>query len=68
MKIFRPLALAAIVTTAVLATPPAAQAEPSGADYGQHVRVCAQTMGLSGDHNPGMHQGYAGWNGMTCHA
>ncbi len=59
---------AALATTAVvLATPATAFAgQPSGADFGQHVRTCAQTMGLTGQHNPGMHQGYAGWDGMTC--
>ena len=31
-------------------------------DFGHHVRTCAQTMGFSGDHNPGMHQGHAGWS------
>lgn len=30
-------------------------------DFGQHVRVCAQTMGFDGTHNPGMHRGHAGW-------
>jgi hypothetical protein len=36
-------------------------------NFGQHVRQCAQVMGFGGDHNPGMHQGAAGWDGMTCH-
>lgn len=31
-------------------------------EFGQHVVTCEQTMGFSGDHNPGMHQGYAGWS------
>ncbi|MFG2058698.1 hypothetical protein ACGFI9_32205 [Micromonospora sp. NPDC048930] len=59
---------AALATTAVvLATPATAFADgPSGADFGQHVRTCAQTMGFTGQHNPGMHSGYAGWDGMTC--
>jgi hypothetical protein len=40
-----------------------AVAAPAGADdqFGQHVRHCAQTMGFDGEHNPGMHQGYADW-------
>jgi Spy/CpxP family protein refolding chaperone len=51
----------------VLASPAAAQAAAAtGADYGQHVRVCTQVMGFSGDHNPGMHQGYAGWDATDC--
>jgi hypothetical protein len=55
---------AALGATIVLLTPAAAFA--SGPDYGQHVRTCAQTMGFTGEHNPGMHHGYAGWDGMTC--
>lgn len=36
-------------------------------DYGQHVRTCAQEMGFSGDHNPGMHNGRSGWSSdHTC--
>lgn len=40
----------------------AATAADSGRDYGQHVRMCAQTMGFDGAHNPGMHNGFAGWD------
>lgn len=42
---------------------------PAGAsdDFGQHVASCAQGEGLNGSHNPGMHQGYAGWDpSHTC--
>ena len=63
------IAVAAAVAGAalVLATPAAAHADrATGADFGQHIRTCAQTMGFTGDHNPGMHHGYAGWSGMTC--
>ena len=69
MTPIRQLAIAAAVAgaAAILAAPaPALAAGASGRDYGQHVRACAQTMGFSGSHNPGMHQGYAGWDGMTC--
>jgi hypothetical protein len=52
--------------TLVLAAPTAAMADTTGSQFGQHVRVCAQTMGFNGDHNPGMHHGYAGWDGMNC--
>jgi hypothetical protein len=65
----RRIAFASMLVSAafLVAAPAAAQAAvATGADFGQHVRVCAQTMGLSGTHNPGMHQGYAGWDGMTC--
>lgn len=59
---------AAMVSAAfVFATPAQAHAAPAGAaDFGQHVRTCAQVMGFAGDHNPGMHHGHAGWTGMTC--
>jgi Spy/CpxP family protein refolding chaperone len=59
---------AALVSAAlVVATPATAHAATAtGGDFGEHVRVCAQTMGFTGSHNPGMHQGYAGWNGMPC--
>ena len=44
-----------------------AQAADSNADFGQHVKACAQTMGFDGTHNPGMHQGKSGWDpGHTC--
>lgn len=36
-------------------------------DFGEHVSTCAQTTGFSGDHNPGMHQGFHEWNSThTC--
>ena len=39
----------------------------SGAGYGQHVATCAKAMGgFAGEHNPGMHHGRSGWDGMTC--
>lgn len=65
----RRLAIAAAVAgaIAILAiAAPASAAEANGRDFGQHVRTCAQTMGFTGDHNPGMHQGYSGWDGMAC--
>jgi len=33
-----------------------------GRDFGGHVVMCAQTMGFNGQHNPGMHRGFAGWD------
>lgn len=32
------------------------------ADYGQHVRHCAQHHGFNGEHHPGTHQGKSGWD------
>ena len=53
------LALAVVAVTASAgAVSPAAAAS----DFGQHVRTCAQTMGFDGEHNPGMHQGFHGWD------
>lgn len=46
-----------------------AQSTPgtTGREYGQHMAECAQLMGgFNGTMNPGMHQGFSGWNGMTC--
>ncbi len=62
-----------ILTTAATAVglvtflvPIAASAQTTGADFGRHVRNCAQTMGFSGAHNPGMHHGFVGWDGERC--
>jgi hypothetical protein len=38
----------------------------SGRDFGQHVSECAQTMGFDAAHNPGMHEGRSGWDGLPC--
>jgi hypothetical protein len=59
--------IAGAAAALVLVAPATALADSAtAAQYGQHVRDCAQTMGLSGEHNPGMHHGYAGWDGTTC--
>jgi len=52
----------------LMATPVAAQAQPTqaGPGFGQHVSHCAQTMGLNAHHNPGMHHGTQGWDGEPC--
>lgn len=44
----------------VIAAP--AQAASSNAEFGQHVKMCAQMMGFDGTHNPGMHHGKSGWD------
>ena len=61
------LRAATIVSTAVAAilTAPGAgwaNTAASGRQFGRHVVDCAQTMGLSGDHEPGMHRGFAGYD------
>ena len=52
----------------VMAMPFAAEAQPTqeGSGFGQHAAQCAQTMGFSADHNPGMHHGARGWDGKPC--
>lgn len=50
----------------LVALPSAAQADPGSGNFGHHVSNCAQSMGLSGDHNPGMHQGASDWDGTPC--
>ncbi len=57
------LAVGAVVLPAAGAS--ATTSDP-GPAFGTHVSECAQTMDFSGTHNPGMHQGKSGWNGMTC--
>ena len=65
----RSIALAVPLAVALLlATPTVTQAQPAqaGPGFGQHVSQCARTMGFSGDHNPGIHHGLSGWDGMPC--
>lgn len=56
------VAAATVTATLVLSPAIASAGTGTGQEFGQHVRMCAQTMGFSGTHNPGMHQGFAGWN------
>lgn len=49
---------------ALLLTAPPASAAPDAvpSPYADHVVHCAQTMGFTGTHNPGVHhQGFSGW-------
>ena len=56
-----------VVTGAGLLVAVPAQAVSEGADFGQHVRMCAQMTGFDAMHNPGMHQGRSGWEpGHDC--
>ena len=52
------VAAAAVLTIVVGAGTPATAA----GDFGGHVSTCAQTIGFTADHNPGMHQGLHGWD------
>ena len=57
------LASAALLGLLVGAIPVAAAAS-EGADYGACVAHHATTeRGFTGDHNPGMHRGFADWPG-----
>ena len=65
-KIVKFAAVVALAGSGMLVAVPA-QAAGSNADFGQHVKMCAQTMGFDGTHNPGMHQGESGWDpSHTC--
>jgi hypothetical protein len=67
MTTTRLLALLSLPAAVLLMAGPAAAATPADAgNFGTHVSTCAQTMGFSGAHNPGMHRGVAGWDGMPC--
>ncbi|WP_159104163.1 hypothetical protein [Streptomyces sp. CdTB01] len=59
------LSVIGAVAAAALSVPTVATAQTeagSGRDFGQHVATCAQTMGFDATHNPGMHQGFSGWD------
>ena len=58
IKVTSAAALTAVVAVAGAALAPASASD----DFGEHVVACAQGVGLDGSHNPGMHQGYAGWD------
>jgi len=65
-NMLKALAVVSLAGSGLLLAGPA-QAADSAADYGQHVTVCAQTMGFDGMHNPGMHRGISGWDpSHTC--
>ena len=60
----RLLTIALVMASLAVPAVPALASPPS--NFGQHVSDCAQTMGFSGSHNPGMHHGAAGWDGEAC--
>lgn len=62
MPVFSRALVSLVGAGAMLLAATPAQAANTNADYGQHVRHCAQHMGFSGDENPGLHhQGKSGW-------
>ena len=56
------LVIAVLVGVVVLPAAASADAATTRSDFGGHVVMCVQTMGLNGQHNPGMHHGFAGWD------
>ena len=69
MRVIARISVGIAALAAVALAPATAMANApsdSGSGFGRHVRQCAQTMGFSGTHNPGMHQGYADWDGPPC--
>ena len=38
----------------------------TGREYSAHIATCAQTVGFSATHSPGMHHGCDPWRGDTC--
>lgn len=57
------VAAAAVLTMTVGAGTPASAA----GEFGEHVSTCTRTGGFGADHNPGMHQGFHGWDpAHTC--
>lgn len=69
-RVRRWVAAAFLVGTVLLVPGTALAGSPSdntGRDYGQHVVSCAhEAGGFNGTHNPGMHQGFTGWDGRSC--
>ncbi|ADU49488.1 hypothetical protein [Intrasporangium calvum] len=65
-NMLKALAVVSLAGSGLLLAGPA-QAADSAADYGQQVKVCTQTMGFDGMHNPGLHGGISGWDpSHTC--
>lgn len=53
-----PAGITALLAATFVSAGPAAAA----LEYAEHVVHCAQEMGMSGTHNPGVHhQGFSGW-------
>lgn len=63
----RRIPLVASLAAALLGIAGPADAAASPAPFGEHVVHCAQTVGFSGTHNPGVHhQGFSNWHEGTC--
>lgn len=62
MRILSRVMVSMVMAGAMMLVAGPAHAADANADYGQHVRHCAQQHGFNGDHHPGMHQGKSGWD------
>jgi len=63
-RTLRLVATAVALLAVLVAASPVAATTGNGSAYGACVAHHATTEGgFSGDHNPGMHQGFAGWPG-----
>ncbi|MFZ5854437.1 MAG: hypothetical protein ACOYXS_08055 [Chloroflexota bacterium] len=60
VRVFRIIVAASAVLASLLLVSPVAAAG-TGANFGAHVSECARAGMFSGDHNPGMHQGFSAW-------
>lgn len=59
----RNVVVLAAASVAVVLSPSTGWADtPTGWEFGQHVVACEQAMGFTGQHNPGMHEGFSGWD------
>lgn len=59
--------LATPLVALVLTAAPAAALDDVPNPYADHVVHCAQDMGFTGSHNPGVHhQGFSGWQPHDC--
>lgn len=66
LRLIKPVIAGAALTLAVVASAAWAASPAAASSFGQHVHTCAQQVGFSAEHNPGMHRGAAGWDGMPC--
>jgi hypothetical protein len=57
----------AVLTVAIVLLPASSASAADDRPFGQHVKDCAQSMGFSGAHNPGMHRGASVGREHDCH-
>ena len=62
MKRSRLLTAGALASAALTLVGAAAAPATAEGQFGEHVSTCARSTGFNADHNPGMHQGFHGWD------